>query len=120
MRKIIQKCALLSLLLTVLGCASLVAVGTNSPSGSFVLTALESNSILLVEGVAGTHLVGETVEVFNSGGGKVAEIGRVDNNGKFSGRVGPPNPFRVGDTVIIRIGPDVGSNTASQPSGEGE
>jgi hypothetical protein len=81
-------------------------------SGSFVITTCVSNSVLRISGVAGNHLKGQTVEVFDANGNKVDEIGTVDNNGKFDGRVGPPNPFRTGDTVIIRIGPDVGQAIA--------
>jgi hypothetical protein len=81
-------------------------------SGSFVVTRCVTNGTLLVEGVAGKHLIGETVEIFNGDGRKVAELGKVDDSGRFSGNLGPPNPFRVGDVVIIRIGPDVGRATA--------
>ena len=105
---------------------TLVLVGCQAPefsalnvSGSFVVTTCESNGTLLVEGVAGTHLVGETVEIFK-GKSKVAEAGTVSANGTFSVTVGPPNPFKVGDTVVIRIGPDVGQSTASQPSSREE
>lgn len=108
---------LIVLLLPLLGCGSqYVALNV---SGSFVVTTCESNSTLLVEGVAGTNLAGETVEIFK-GNRKIAEAGTVAPNGTFSVTVGPPNPFKVGDTVIIRIGPDVGQSTASQPSPEEE
>lgn len=88
------------------------AMIADNVSGSFVVTKCETKGALLVEGVAGKHLVGEIVEIFNEDGGKVAELGKVGGSGRFSERLGPPNPFRVGDIVIIRIGPDVGRSTA--------
>jgi hypothetical protein len=79
--------------------------------GSFVITACETNTIMRVSGIAGTNLIGKAVEIFDKTGRKIPAKGTVDKDGKFTAIVGPPNPFRVGDTVIVRIGSDVGQCT---------
>lgn len=117
-RAMYKRALLILLLLPLLSCRT-AQFGALNVSGSFVVTKCESNSTLLVEGIAGTNLVGKTVEIFK-GKHKIAEAGTVGPNGIFSVTVGPPNPFKVGDTVIIRIGPDVGQSLTSQPSSEEE
>ena len=120
MRKtLLNQTLLIVLLLPLLGCVSDLPHLTLTISGSFVVTKCETNSTLLVEGIAGTNLAGKTVEIFK-GKRKIAEAGTVGPDGTFSVTVGPPNPFKVGDIVIIRIGPDVGQCIGIQPSSEVE
>ena len=118
-KRLLNQTLLIVLLLPLLGCVSVSPYLALNVSGLFVVTKCETNSTLLVEGIAGTNLAGKTVEIFK-GKRKIAEAGTVDPDGTFSVTVGPPNPFKVGDIVIIRIGPDVGQCIASQPSSEVE
>lgn len=100
-------------LLPLIGCAGGSYLALNV-SGSFVVTKCEANRVLLVQGVAGKHLIGETVEIFN-GDRKIAEAGTVGPNGTFDVSVSypDPQPFKPGDLVTIRIGEDVGQAVAS-------
>lgn len=82
----------------------LSSVTAKDVAGSFIITECVTNGVFRVSGVAGKDMAGKTIEIFNSSGRKVAEAGTVDANGNFTGTVGPPNPFRVGATVIVRIG----------------